>query len=126
LWELVPAGAIDSCSVRHGRVDLAVYLLRELQEELAISEVALSGPPKPLLLIENTVQGRRQIELGLLIELSMSGAEVERAFTANRQKEHSEIAIVAPTDMTMVDDRFPTLLQESRALIASWLSSARD
>jgi hypothetical protein len=93
LWEFAPSGGIDgSATGSAGEIDLVHPLIVELEEELGILAREISGPTRPIAIVED--RGSHVTDIGLVVEVSLSMAEIRRRHSALANREYVEIDVM--------------------------------
>jgi hypothetical protein len=97
LWQLPPAGSVDSGCVRaDGTVDLTRQLLTELTEEVGLSEDEVRVGI-PLCVVEH--EGSRVSDLGIRLHTDLTAAEIVHRHATNGNAEYSPIRVVAQAEL---------------------------
>jgi hypothetical protein len=117
LWELVPSGGVDGSKVDvASQLDLGAYLLTELKEETGIQPTAVSRPPQAFAMVEDQVS--HVTDVGLIIQVDYSAAQVHDLFAALTNREYVELEVVPlPRIPDFLVQCGATLAEVSRALL---------
>ena len=97
LWQLPPAGSVDSSAVRvGGRIDLQAQLLTELREELGLDPADVDDPT-PLCVVEHP--GSHVCDLGLAITTCLTARQILTAHRTCGNSEYDPLLIVGFADL---------------------------
>jgi 8-oxo-dGTP pyrophosphatase MutT (NUDIX family) len=97
LWQLPPAGSVDSSALRaDGRIDIEAALLAELTEELGLAADTVDAP-RPLCVVEHP--GSHVCDLGLALRTRLDGEAVLAAHRAAGNSEYDPLLVVPQADL---------------------------
>ncbi len=97
MWQLAPAGSVDSRAVGpDGTVDLAAQAMLELEEELGI-ESGIRGIPIPLCVVEHP--GSHVSDCGVVLTTDLDADAVLAAHRTRGNGEYADLRIVPDGDL---------------------------
>ncbi len=119
LWELAPSGGVDGSQLdAMNKLDLGAHLLTELKEEIGIQETAISSPPTAFAIVED--QFSHVTDVGLIVRVDYSAAQVLGIFAALKNREYVELEVIPANGTSSFLGRQGVALAEvSRALLDS-------
>jgi hypothetical protein len=97
MWQLPPAGSVDSSALRAERwIDLKAQLLTELCEELGLDPADV-GDPTPLCVVEHP--GSHVSDLGMAITTRLTASEIKFKHQANGNAEYDPLLVVGLAEL---------------------------
>ncbi len=97
MWQLAPAGSVDSGAVGpDGVADLAGQIERELEEEIGLTD-ALTGRPIPLCVVEHP--GSHVSDCGMALTSDLDAETVMAIHRRRGNGEYGELRIVPDTEL---------------------------
>jgi hypothetical protein len=116
-WELVPSGGVDDAAVGPaGQVSLERCILIELEQETGIGASELSARSRAVALVEDPQS--HVTDVGIMLATASPAAQIQQRFAALKNREYSELEIVAPAELRAFRrDRAGSLGAVSAALL---------
>jgi len=96
MWQLPPAGSVDTSARRNARIDPVAQILSELEEEVGLKAGDVTAA-EPFCLVVHP--DTRYHDIGIRLRTPLSGAEVQARQQGAIHREYSELRIVAKRDL---------------------------